>query len=135
MEFQTNCRQCGKEFTAKRTTARYCGSKCRTRYNRSHKHKVNIVHETHTARDALKMILNGDLKELFDKDPHTARELQEYMHKVQHAFDTYNPLAGVTITKQWKCADCGQRRINQPDKWDKCAFCHAQNWKMIVIQE
>ncbi len=28
------CRQCGKEFTAKRSTARYCSAKCRVLANR-----------------------------------------------------------------------------------------------------
>jgi len=57
-EFTTDCKECGRPFPAKRSTAMYCSAKCRQRASRKHPAKVNVSYEALNASDSLQRILS-----------------------------------------------------------------------------
>lgn len=72
MEYQTDCSECGKSYTAKRSTSKYCSAKCRQRANRKHTNNVNVGAEGTTIMQAVNRLLDVPASELY----HSALDLQ-----------------------------------------------------------
>jgi len=56
---ETNCKYCGKLFTGRRTSARFCSSKCRQRYHRRRAGVIDVGVECSIATDALKNLMRA----------------------------------------------------------------------------
>lgn len=91
MSFHTDCLECGKEFEAKRSTAKFCSAKCRQRHNRKHRNQVNVVHEAMTIIDAVERLKKRSIKELYDEHIGTGEDLYNAMMELQAMFISYDP--------------------------------------------
>lgn len=63
-DYQTHCIQCGKLYSAKRKSSKYCGDKCRQNYHRNHREGVNVDNELYKALDSLRLLDKVDADEL-----------------------------------------------------------------------
>lgn len=57
--FQTHCIMCGKLYSAKRKTSKYCSDKCKQNYHRNHiDNNVDVPGELMKALDSLRLLDN-----------------------------------------------------------------------------
>ena len=61
-EYTNICRKCGKRFTARRVTSRYCGATCRQQAHRN-RHQQERIYDT-LLQDILRMLDNPHVIEL-----------------------------------------------------------------------
>ena len=64
-EYTNICRKCGKRFTARRVTSRYCGAACRQQAHRN-RHQQERIYET-LLQDILSMLDNPQVIELIEQ--------------------------------------------------------------------
>ena len=77
------CRQCGRRFTARRVTSRYCGATCRQQAHRN-RHQQDRIYET-IIQDILRMLDNPRVIEwMKQKNEEYAMEVWQPAHEVQN---------------------------------------------------
>lgn len=115
-----HCDNCGEEihrFTAKGRIGRFCTKKCRDQYHNALKkipRSLDVVtHEISFMLDS--MLTSGEL----------ANEAFEAMRKIT-AMSLDNRF-------QFTCLNCGQKRLEPPQKGEKCAFCGDSNWQVKIL--
>lgn len=92
------CQNCGDSFEAKRTTAKFCSTKCRVAYMRS-KHRVESDLSV-----ALETIFT--LGQEID-DGTNARDAAIQLMEMRKTIDKYLP----SMSSWWKCQNCGKQEM------------------------
>lgn len=62
--FSTHCQYCGKTFSAKRSTAKFCSTYCRVSASRSTNNSVRVDYEIEKIMESMQLLLNASDKDL-----------------------------------------------------------------------
>lgn len=77
MAYVTSCTECGKDYTAKRSTSKYCSAKCRNRAHRRYSSDVNHQIEISKIRESLQHLNKLSDKALVDEWQEMSNMLSE----------------------------------------------------------
>jgi len=97
-DLKRTCHSCGNEFEAKRTTAKFCSTKCRVAYMRS-KHRVES--DLSVAMETI-FTLGQEID-----DGTNAYSAAIQLREMRKTIDKYLP----NLSSWWRCENCGAQEM------------------------
>ena len=78
-----NCKQCGQEYEAKRSTSHYCSPKCKQEFYRNRMTPVTVTPVT--LRDAKPVTVTSPKRSPLDYEPQTNEEANKVLRGINYA--------------------------------------------------
>jgi len=127
MTLETNCVTCGKQFTAKRSTARYCSNKCKQANKNKRFGRVRPEVEISIMLDALNNLNKCDDRELL----RCGTEISQALSKLDKLRERFEKIDITAITNGgWSCEVCGHFVISK-SKPKICKICKSCGFKSV----